>query len=72
MATAAIEILIQGDYDNAPDTEASFLWISDQPELNEQTRRKMLSMSTVLSESRLVVIDATFDSDVFKENTVYF
>jgi hypothetical protein len=40
MATAAIERLIVGDEDAGPLPEATFLWITDQPELNEQTRRR--------------------------------
>jgi type III restriction enzyme len=72
MATAAIETLIRGDDDHPPNQTATFLWISDQPELNEQTRRKMISSSTELNRSQLVVVDSAFDYEVFKSNVVYF
>src|SRR5262249_30149927 len=49
-----------------------FLWITDQPELNEQTRRKMLTTSDILARSRLVVIDSTFDEEFFKPGCIYF
>ncbi len=34
MAAAAIEALLQGDDRHGPDPDATFLWITDQPELN--------------------------------------
>ena len=43
MVTAAIESILKGDSASPAMLDASFLWITDQPELNEQTRRKMLS-----------------------------
>jgi len=72
MATAVIETLIEGDSDTGPNPQATFLWLSDQPELNEQTRRKMLAASTVLDASRLVVVDAAFDTDQLAPGVVYF
>lgn len=72
IATAAIERLLQGDEHYAPDPKTTILWLSDQPELNEQTRRKMLESSTVLGSAQLVVVDATFDTDLFKPGVVYF
>src|SRR5207302_2421153 len=54
MVTAAIERIVQGDDGAAPEPEATFLWITDQPELNEQTRRKMLTASSVLTTDKLL------------------
>jgi type III restriction enzyme len=72
MATAAIERLIAGDDDAAPHPNATFLWITDQPELNEQTRRKMLLGSSLLDPSNLIVLDPTFDAEVLDAGDVYF
>lgn len=72
MLTAAIERLLQGDDDTAPLTDATFLWITDQPELNEQTRKKMLETSSVLDSTRLLVIDASFDREVLAPGVVHF
>lgn len=72
MMTAAIERLLVGDAKNPRDAEATFLWITDQPELNEQTRRKMLQVSSVLGPSHLVVVDASFNLEVFSPGRVYF
>lgn len=72
IATAAIEALIEGDADGGPMTEATFLWISDQPQLNLQTRRKILEMSTVLDEARMVDIDTSFDAETLEPGSLYF
>ena len=72
IATASIERIIQGDGEYAPDSDATFLWLSDQPEINEQTRRKMIETSSLLDNSRLLLVDSTFDHDVFLPGRVYF
>lgn len=72
MATAAIERLIAGDDDAGPHPDATFLWITDQPELNEQTCRKMLLGSSLLDSSNLVVLDPTFDAEMLTAGNVYF
>ncbi len=72
MAAAAIETLLLGDADHGPNPETTFLWITDQPDLNEQTRRKMLQASTALGPSNLVVIDSSFDQETFSPGVLYF
>lgn len=73
MATALIERLFDGDEEAPPLEELAVLWISDQPELNQQTFSKMLLHSTVLSPSQLKVVSATnFDQRTFGRGRVYF
>jgi type III restriction enzyme len=72
MLTRAIELILEGDEHASPMPDATFLWITDQPELNEQTRRKMLSASSVLGADDVVVIDAAFDSETFRAGSVCF
>jgi len=72
MLTSAIELVLQGDDDAAPIEDATFLWITDQPELNEQTRKKMLSTSSVLNTERLIVIDASFNQEILVAGAVHF
>lgn len=72
MLTSAIEILLQGDHAAPPIEEATFLWITDQPELNEQTRKKMLSTSSFLTNERLIVIDASFNQETLTAGAVHF
>ncbi len=72
MAAAAIETLLLGDADHGPNPQTTFLWITDQPDLNEQTRRKMLQASTALGPSNVVVIDSSFDQETFSPGVLYF
>jgi type III restriction enzyme len=72
MAAAAIETLLQGDDRHGPDPEATFLWITDQPELNEQTRRKMVETSSALKSSNVVVVESSFDQETFTPGNLYF
>lgn len=71
MATAFIEHVLAGD-DEPGDPDVVFLWVTDQPELNEQTRDKMRATSSVLDPTRLVVLDAGFDAERFAAGHVYF
>lgn len=72
MLTAAIEQLLLGDDDNSPQQNASFLWITDMPELNEQTRRKMVDAGSVFGSENLRIVDAAFDQETFSPGTVSF
>lgn len=72
MMTAAIERLIEGDDEVGPDDDATFLWVTDDPDLNEQTRRKMALHSSVLGPSQLQVITSSFDEELLRPRRVYF
>jgi type III restriction enzyme len=72
MLTRAIELILQGDDDHVPISDATFLWITDQPELNEQTRKKMLWTSSVLTTDQLLVISGSFDQETLSPGTVHF
>lgn len=72
MATSAIERLVAGDDRIPPRREARFLWITDQPELNEQTRRKILDASSLIGPSKLLVVGSSFDQQEFAPGVVHF
>lgn len=72
MAAAAIERLLVGDANHGPNPQTTFLWITDQPDLNEQTRRKMLDSSVALGPSNVEVIDTSFDQETFSPGVLYF
>lgn len=72
IATAVIERLIFGDDEHALNPNATFIWLTDNPSLNEQTRRKMLSASSLLKGRDLVTIDASFDQKTLDPNKIYF
>lgn len=66
-----IERILRGDEQTAGDRNAVFLWLSDSPELNEQSRDKFRAMSIFHSHD-LPVIDANFDQEKFTSGKVYF
>ncbi len=72
IATALMERIVEGDADNAPDDEAAFLWLTDQPDLNEQSRRKILAASASFGVDDLVTVYADFDAERFEPGKVYF
>lgn len=56
-----------------PQRDAVILWVSDMPELNEQTRRKIESQSNrIFQVNRLIPIDASFDAKQLAGGKVYF
>jgi type III restriction enzyme len=72
IASAVIEALIDGAGPFPEDPEATVLWVTDDPALNEQTKRKMLQASSTLRPGRLVTIDSAFDEEQFSPSRVYF
>lgn len=62
IATAVIEAVIHGSADLGvePDPQATFLWVTDDPALNRQTRNKMIAGSDLLQPGRLVILDDGF------------
>lgn len=71
--TAALieEILIGSDQFTA-EPDAVFLWLSDQPVLNEQSKKRIASASTKLGNNDLVIVDADFDREMFAGGKLYF
>jgi type III restriction enzyme len=74
IATAVIEAVMHGssDLDCDPDSEATFLWVTDDPALNRQTRNKMLAASELLDPSRLTILENDFLDSRLSPGRVYF
>ena len=74
IATAVIEAMIHGssDLDTEAEPRAAFLWVTDDPALNRQTRNKMLASSDLLQPGRLVVLDNDFLDATLAAGRVYF
>ena len=74
IATAAIEATLFGSADLGadPDPQATFLWITDDPALNRQTRNRMLDASDLLAPKTLVEIDDGYLETALRPNRVYF
>jgi len=74
MAAAVFEALFHGDdsYDVEPDPSAVVLWFSDDPSLNEQTRFRLLEAADRIGFADLVVVQNTFNAEMFDPGKVYF
>jgi type III restriction enzyme len=72
IVTDLLEKLWSGFEGNIEDKQAVFLWLSDQPELNEQSRKKIEAASDVFPSSRLVTVDTDFDQERLEPGRIYF
>ncbi len=70
--TLLMERLFAGHESVAPDPEAIFLWISDSPELNIQSKEKIEAASDIFPRSRLTVIDNDFNREQLTPGNIYF
>ncbi|MHB8959049.1 MAG: DEAD/DEAH box helicase family protein [Candidatus Limnocylindrales bacterium] len=74
IATAVIEALLFGstDLDTDADRRVAFLWITDDPALNRQTRARMFDASELLAPTTLVEVDESFLDADLAPGRVYF
>ncbi len=74
IASAVIEAVLHGsaDLETEVDPRATFLWVTDDPALNNQTRNKMLQSSELLAPGRLTVLDNDFLDAELRPGRVYF
>ena len=74
MAAAAIEALFYGsdELDFDPDPGAVVIWFSDDPNLNDQTRMRLMQASEKLTHDRLVTIEYPFALEQLEPGRVYF
>lgn len=72
IASAVIEAALFGSEDFPPNSDWTFLWISDDPSLNQQTARKFLTASDKISHGTIEIIEPSFDQKVLDPGKVYF
>ncbi|HEY8361163.1 MAG TPA: DEAD/DEAH box helicase family protein [Ramlibacter sp.] len=72
MMIAAMEKIVEGEDGRPANSDATFLWVSDSPELNEQTKQKFIECSSVFTSGRLQTIDNSFDRATLERGRVYF
>ena len=70
--TTLFEQILYGSADYVGQPDSIFIWLSDSPELNEQTRLKMESKSDKIRVRDLVTIDSTFSAEYFECGRIYF
>jgi type III restriction enzyme len=60
ITTQLIEDILNGADEIPAEPDAVFLWLSDQPELNEQSRKKIAASSSRLRDHELVIVASSF------------
>lgn len=74
IASAVIESLFYGndDFEFEPDEGAVIIWFSDDPNLNEQTRFRIMEASDQVVSTDLVTIEPPFSKPKLEAGKVYF
>lgn len=74
IASAVIESLFYGndDFEFEPDDGAVVIWFSDDPNLNEQTRFRIMEASDKVVSTDLVTIEPPFSKPKLDAGKVYF
>lgn len=72
ITAALIEEILTGSDRIDAEPDAVFLWLSDQPVLNEQSKRRIASASSQLGNHDLVIVDSDFDRETFAGGKLYF
>src|SRR3954469_10702574 len=74
MASAVFEALFDGseDFETEGDPSAVVLWVTDDPNLNEQTRYRIMEASDRLDSSRVWIIGDKFNAEKLDPGNVYF
>jgi type III restriction enzyme len=70
--TEMIERVLRGHNGTAGDQKAVFLWLSDSPELNTQSRNKIEEATDLIPPDRLVTIEHPFNYERLAPGRVYF
>ncbi len=74
MASAVFEALFDGSEEFKVDADPPtvILWVTDDPNLNEQTRYRIMEASDRLVSSDLIIIEDRFDVERLDAAKVYF
>lgn len=71
--TAVIEEIFHGTETTIEQPEAIFVWLSDSPQLNEQSKTKMIQKADKIRSNQCVTIeDDSFDAETLDDGMIYF
>lgn len=71
--SALIEAIFFGDEQYIEQPDAIIVWLSDSPQLNEQSKQKIDSKADKIKLSQCVTVsEESFDKEVFEDGHVYF
>ena len=73
MMTAIIESVLFGDERREEHSNAVFVWLSDSPTLNQQSKDKIDFQSDKIRFGQTVIVaDESFDRETFEDGHIYF
>ncbi len=74
MMASFIESMMCGDEDGMvqPIPESIFIWLSDSPELNEQSKNKLMKYCDKIVLSQFVTLDDNYRADKLEPGKIYF
>lgn len=68
-----IEEIFFGNVDYEEQPEAIFVWLSDSPQLNEQSKKKIdLKANRILLNQCVTISDDSFDQEILDDGHIYF
>lgn len=71
--TTVIEDIINGTETTLEQPEAIFVWLSDSPQLNEQSKTKIIQKADKIRPNQCVTIeDDSFDQEMLDDGMIYF
>lgn len=71
--SALIENILFGDEQYVEQPDAIIIWLSDSPQLNEQSKQKIDSKADKIKLPQCVTVsEVSFDKEVFEDGHVYF
>ena len=71
--TTVIEDILNGTETTVEQPEAIFVWLSDSPQLNEQSKTKIITKADKIRPNQCVTIeDDSFDQEMFDDGMIYF
>lgn len=71
--SALIEDIYRGDENYSDQSNAIFVWVSDSPELNQQSRDKIDRQADKINLNQCITIsDDSFDQEILEDGHIYF
>lgn len=70
--TSLFEDIFWGTEAILAEPDAIFVWLSDMPDLNEQSKEKIENKSERIQVRQLITIDSDFDKEYFDFGNIYF
>ena len=71
--TTVIENILNGTETTVEQPEAIFVWLSDSPQLNEQSKTKIITKADKIRPNQCVTIeDDSFDQETLDDGMIYF